>query len=160
MSKNVVSASSHPIPSATANQRPFHIPFWRRLEVTSTKRVCARNESAFLHLIPIVGTYKGLRIWHMKLKHAVLSFVLLSLRVSVICPNTVFSLLPDGGVRTRLVMVRKEGHKGKFLLLCFSFMSKCWEICWHFPSSYVFLSLACFRWRTRKPNKPETPNIW
>lgn len=57
MSKNVVSASSHPIPLAAANQRPFHIPFWRWLEVTFAESASARNESGFLHLIPIAVTY-------------------------------------------------------------------------------------------------------
>ena len=57
-------------------------------------------------------------------------------------------------------VARKGGDEGRFLLLWFSFTSKCWEIYSYFPSPYVFLAWADFHWGRSKPNKPETPNIW
>lgn len=63
---------------------------------------------------PGAATGKGLRVWHVEPNHVALSFVALSVGTSIICPNTVFPLLPDGGVRTRVSTARKGVLEGLY----------------------------------------------
>lgn len=112
MSKNVVSSSPHPIPSATAKQRPFHLPFRRRLEVTAARGGCTGNESAFLQPWSsgwqrAVGLARGTKPRGPQL----CGFVCRDVHN---LSNTVFPLLPDGGVRTRVSTARKGVLEGLY----------------------------------------------